>query len=129
MHNIRALKLLILLPLVLSLGSPGAFAKPTAPGGAIATVGDLMPAARHASLDRTIAELLSQHHYRQSSLDNRLSALILTTYLDDLDFSRSYFLASDIAGFERYRDTLDDALKKGDLHPAYDIFNVYLRRL
>ena len=24
---------------------------------------------------------------------------------------------------------LDDALKKGDLHPAYDIFNVYLRRL
>jgi carboxyl-terminal processing protease len=129
MHNIRALKLLILLPLVLSLGSPGAFAKPTAPAGAIATVGDLMPAARHASLDRTIAELLSQHHYRQSSLDNRLSALILTTYLDDLDFSRSYFLASDIAGFERYRNTLDDALKKGDLHPAYDIFNVYLRRL
>lgn len=129
MHNIRALKFLILLSLVLSLGSPGAFAKPTAPGGAIATVGDLMPAARHASLDRTIAELLSRHHYRQSSLDNRLSALILTTYLDDLDFSRSYFLASDIAGFERYRDTLDDALKKGDLHPAYDIFNVYLRRL
>ena len=62
MHNIRTLKFLILLPLVLSLGSPGAFAKPTAPAGAIATVGDLMPAARHASLDRTIAELLSQHH-------------------------------------------------------------------
>ncbi|MCB1823364.1 MAG: PDZ domain-containing protein, partial [Candidatus Competibacteraceae bacterium] len=128
MHNIRALKFLILLPLVLLLGSPGAFAKPAAPGGAIA-VGDLMPAARHASLDRTIANLLSQHHYRQSSLDNRLSALILTTYLDDLDFSRSYFLISDIAGFERYRDTLDDALKKGDLRPAYGIFNVYLRRL
>ncbi len=128
MHNIRALKFLILLPLVLVLGSPGAFAKSTAPSTDIAG-GDLMPASRHASLDRAIAELLSQHHYRQSGLDNRLSALILTTYLDDLDFSRSYFLASDIAGFERYRNTLDDALKKGDLRPAYDIFNVYLRRL
>ncbi|MDG4555145.1 MAG: carboxy terminal-processing peptidase [Candidatus Competibacter sp.] len=128
MHNIRALKFLILLPLVLVLGAPGAFAKSTAPSTDGAS-GDLMPAARHASLDRTIAELLSQHHYRQSSLDDRLSALILTTYLDDLDFSRSYFLASDIAGFEQYRNTLDDALKKGDLRPAYDIFNVYLRRL
>ena len=128
MHNIRALKFLILLPLVLLLGSPEAFAKSAAPSTDVA-VGDLMPTARHASLDRAIAELLSQHHYRQSSLDDRLSALILTTYLDGLDFSRSYFLAGDIAGFEQYRDTLDDALKKGDLRPAYGIFNVYLNRL
>lgn len=55
--------------------------------------------------------------------------MILTTYLDDLDFSRSYFLASDIANFEKYRTTLDDALKSANLQPAYDIFNLYLRRL
>ena len=128
MHNFRASKFPILLLLALLLGSLGIFAKPAAPDTGDA-VGILMPTARQATLDRTIAELLSQHHYRQSRLDDRLSALILTTYLDDLDFSRSYFLAEDIASFERYRNTLDNSIKKGDLQPAYVIFNVYLQRL
>ena len=33
-----------------------------------------------------------------------------TTYLELLDPSRVYFLASDIESFERYRSGLDDAL-------------------
>lgn len=128
MRNVRTLKYLPSLLLLLLPSLPGAFAKPADPV-VDATVGTLMPTPRQASLDQTIARLLSQHHYRQSKLDDRLSALVLTTYLDDLDFSRAYFLASDIAGFEKYRTTLDDALKSGNLQPAYDIFNTYLRRL
>lgn len=128
MRNVRTLKYLSSLLLLLLPSLPGAFAKPADPV-VDATVGTLAPTPRQASLDQTIARLLSQHHYRQSKLDDRLSALVLTTYLDDLDFSRAYFLASDIAGFEKYRTTLDDALKSGNLQPAYDIFNTYLRRL
>jgi carboxyl-terminal processing protease len=118
-----------LLPLILALSLTAAFAKPAEPVGADATASTLTPTARQTALDKTIAELLSRHHYRQSKLDDQLSLLVLTTYLDDLDFGRAYFLASDITGFEKYRNTLDDALKKGDLQPAYEIFNVYLRRL
>ncbi|MDG4551014.1 MAG: carboxy terminal-processing peptidase [Candidatus Contendobacter sp.] len=132
MRNCRIPKSLAWLPLILALSLTGAFAKPVEPTGAeIAAVAvpTLTPTDRQVTLDKTIAELLSQHHYRQSKLDDRLSALILANYLDDLDFGRAYFLASDVAGFEKYRNTLDDALKKGDLQPAYDIFNVYLRRL
>ena len=129
MRNFSIPKLLALLPLILALSLMAAFAKPVEPVGADAAITTLAPTAHQTALDKTIAELLSRHHYRQSKLDDRLSALVLTTYLDDLDFGRAYFLASDIAGFEKYRDTLDDALKKGDLQPAYDIFNVYLRRL
>ncbi|MDS4032362.1 MAG: carboxy terminal-processing peptidase [Candidatus Contendobacter sp.] len=132
MRNFRIPKSLAWFPLILALSLTGVFAKPVEPTGAeIAAVAvpTLTPTDRQVTLDRTIAELLSQHHYRQSKLDDRLSALILANYLDDLDFGRAYFLASDIAGFEKYRATLDDALKKGDLQPAYDIFNVYLRRL
>lgn len=128
MRNVRTLKYLPSLLLLLLPSLPGAFAKPADPV-VDAAVGTLTPTPRQASLDQTIARLLSQHHYRQSKLDDRLSALVLTTYLDDLDFSRAYFLASDIAGFEKYRTTLDDALKSGNLQPAYDIFNTYLRRL
>ena len=128
MHPFSSLKSLILLPLILILGLPAAFAKPD-DSGLAGEVKTLAPTARQDSLDRTIAELLSQHHYRQSPLDDALSSLVLNAYLDSLDFSRSYFLASDIAGFEPYRHTLDDALKSSDLQPAYVIFNLYLRRL
>ena len=128
-RNLRILKFLAWLPLILALNLTVAFAKPAETGGADTTPPILAPTDRQTALDKTIAELLSQHHYRQSKLDDRLSALILTNYLDDLDFGRAYFLASDIAEFEKYRDTLDDALRKGDLQPAYNIFNIYLRRL
>ncbi len=128
MYHLPNLKALILLPLILILGLTATFAKPVEPDVS-AEVKPLAPTARQDSLDRTIADLLSQHHYRQSPLDDALSSLVLNAYLDSLDFSRSYFLASDIASFEPYRHTLDDALKNGDLQPAYAIFNLYLRRL
>ena len=128
MPSLSSLKFLKQLPLILLLGCSGVFAQsavPTVDG----EVNILAPTARQDSLDRMIAELLSQHHYRQSPLDDALSSRVLNAYLDSLDFSRSYFLASDIADFAKYRDTLDDALKSGDLQPAYAIFNTYLRRL
>lgn len=129
MPNLKNLKPLFLFSLLLVLSLPGTFAKPADPGMDVIDVKPLAPTARLISLDQTIAKLLTQNHYRQSKLDDRLSALVLTHYLDDLDFSRSYFLAGDIAGFEKYRNGFDDALKKGDLQPAYEIFNLYLRRL
>ena len=46
-----------------------------------------------------------------------------------LDPSKIYFLAGDIESFERYRTSLDDALRHSDLMPAYDIFNVYVERV
>ncbi len=128
MRTIRIPKFLIPLSLILILGLTGAFAKSDDPS-AIADVKVLVPTARQSSLDQTIAELLSRHHYRQSKLDERLSSLVLAAYLDDLDFSRGYFLSTDITSFEKYRNTLGDALKNGNLQPAYDIFNLYLRRL
>ena len=114
MHCFRTLKLLLVLLLLSSL--PGVNAKTASDD-----VAPLAPAAQLNALDRTIANLLSQHHYRQSKLDDRLSSLILNTYLDDLDANHAYFLASDIAAFEKYRSTLDDALKNGNLQPAYEI--------
>ena len=127
-YPLPSLKLLTVLLLSLILWAPGVFAKPGA-ANANLQIKMLAPTSRQDALDRTIANLLSQHHYRQSPLDDALSSLVLNAYLDSLDFSRSYFLASDIARFEPYRTTLDDAVKEGDLQPAYAIFNTYLRRL
>ena len=125
MRTVRTLKLLAPLALISVLSLSWTFAKTADPVVEV-PVKTLEPTPQHTSLDQTIAKLLSQHHYRQSKLDDRLSALILNTYLDDLDFGRVYFLAGDIADFEQYRNTLDDALKSGNLQPAYEMFNVCL---
>jgi carboxyl-terminal processing protease len=53
---------------------------------------------------------------------------MLDRYLESLDPSRSYFLASDVAEFERYRYQLDDAVASGELSPAFAIFNRFQQR-
>lgn len=90
----------------------------------------LTPATKHANLDQTIAQLLAQYHYRQSKLDDSLSAAILVSYLNILDSNRSYFLAKDIKAFEnKYGNSLDNRLLAGDMQPAFEIYNKYQRRL
>jgi len=72
---------------------------------------------------------LTNWHYKDTRLDDEFSNVILDEYIDLLDPNKNYFLASDIASFERYRNSLDDALRHSDLVPAYDIFNTYVDRV
>ena len=72
---------------------------------------------------------LTNWHYKDTRLDDDLSSMILDQYIELLDPNKSYFLASDVASFERYRAGLDDALRHSDLDPAYEIFNIYVDRV
>lgn len=71
---------------------------------------------------------LRRHHYQELALNDALSSRIFDNYIDALDKGRSYFTAGDIAAMERYRYILDDALRQGNLQPAFDIFNLYQHR-
>ena len=99
-------------------------AAPAAP--AAATV--LAPTEQENYVARRVADIISHEHYRRAPLDDHLSSLILDRYLDAIDGSRSYFYASDIAEFEKYRYELDDAIKTGDVEPAFVIFRRYQQR-
>jgi carboxyl-terminal processing protease len=74
-------------------------------------------------------KFLTNWHYKDTSLDNELSSQIFDSYLELLDPNRIYFLEADVEVFERYRTSLDDALRHSDLLPAYEVFNVYLDRV
>lgn len=89
----------------------------------------LEPLDAHKGTSLTIVDQLRHNHYVKRTIDDRTSSQIFERYLELLDGGRSYFLASDTQKFERYRYTLDDALKKGNLDPAFEIFNVYRTRL
>lgn len=89
----------------------------------------LHPLDVHPRTSLSIVEQLRHNHYLQKPLDDAASSELFDKYIDLLDSGHAYFLASDIQALEKYRYALDDALKRGDLDPAFDIFNRYQARL
>jgi carboxyl-terminal processing protease len=88
----------------------------------------LAPSDRHGKISRLVTTLFERSHYRRATVDDSTSALMLDGYLDALDGNRQYFLAADIEEFEAWRTRLDDAVKRGQLDPVFDIYTRYLER-
>ncbi len=95
---------------------------------AVTANAQLAPTEQEDYVARRVADIVAREHYRRAPLDDRLSSLILDRYLDAIDGGRSYFYASDIAEFEKYRYELDDAIKAGDMEPAFVIFRRFQQR-
>lgn len=76
-----------------------------------------------------ILEKMSTKHYAARPLDDQLSQQLFSHYLDTLDPARIYFTSADINGFNRWKDSLDDSLRRGDLTPGFEIFNLYRQRV
>ena len=91
----------------------------------------LSPLEVHPRTSLTIVEQLRHNHYlaKDKNLNDQLSSHIFEKYLSMLDGGKAYFTQEDVAGLEKYRYQLDDALRKGNLEPAFDIFNRYQNRL
>lgn len=99
------------------------------PAAAFALTTPLESEPVHKQTLLEITESLKLGHYNRIPLDDTLSSQIFDQYLKDLDPSRSYFYKSDIDEFEKYRLTLDDSIKNGDLDSAFLIFNRFEERL
>ena len=99
---------------------------PTA--AASAAVTQFAPTERQAKVARLVSSMFERSHYRQAPVNDPVSSLVLDRYLESLDGSRSYFVAGDIAEFEKYRYQLDDAITTGKLDPAFTIFNRFQQR-
>ena len=106
----------------------GAAMTPPAPSAAPAASPILQPTEQENYVARRVSDIIAREHYRKAPLDDHLSSLILDRYLDAIDSQRSYFYASDIAEFEKYRYQLDDAIKSGDVEPAFVIFRRFQER-
>ena len=90
---------------------------------------NLQPDRDEVIASLNVVELLKRHHYSKPPLDDARSAIIYDSYLKLLDPSRSYFLASDIAEFDKWKFQFDDFLKSGDLNPGFIIYKRYLDRV
>ncbi|HEX2495176.1 MAG TPA: carboxy terminal-processing peptidase [Steroidobacter sp.] len=96
---------------------------PVAKAVATSNAQELSPTERQRRVSKLVSTVIERSHYRQSPINDPVSALVLDRYIEQLDGARSYFLASDIAEFERYKYQLDDAVVTGQLEPVFAIFN------
>ena len=107
----------------------------TAPLALLAASGDIAlpagPTKDQSTTARMVFGLLSdsRYAYRPRALDDALSREILTEYLKTLDPGKVFLTAQDVAGFDKYATTLDDAIKTGQVDPAWAIFALYRQRV
>ncbi|MCZ8131581.1 MAG: carboxy terminal-processing peptidase [Steroidobacteraceae bacterium] len=124
-------RLALVLPALALLGLLFAGSAPNrsaaAPEAATVTL-SLAPTDRHRKVARLVGEVIERSHYRQAVMDDELSSQVFDRYLESLDGNRSYFLASDVAELERYRTQLDDAIRTGNVEPAFVVFERFQSR-
>lgn len=88
----------------------------------------LAPESQHATSTKRITAQFTRAHYKQIKIDDLLSEQIFDRYIKQLDYARNVFLASDVEGFEQYRDDFDTVIARGKLDIAYQIYNLNLQR-
>lgn len=89
----------------------------------------LAPETIHGTTCREVVNLLRERGYRDIGWDDGLSGLVWERYLAELDRQRILFTAADIAELTPLQHQLDEALGRGDLGPAFTIYNRYHKRL
>jgi len=90
---------------------------------------NVMPDEQQKLVIKEVVNLIESYNYKKIQINDSISSLILDKYIKSLDQGKNYFLASDIKEFEKYRFTLDDDFKNGDLSAPFYIYNVYAKRL
>jgi len=88
----------------------------------------LTPKPEHSISAVLVAKFITQFHYKKNKLDDAQSKIILTEYIDTLDPNRNIFTQKDIISFNLYSHTLDDAIREGNLTPAFSIYRKYNQR-
>ena len=81
------------------------------------------PEAKQTKLFREIVTELASTHYATLEIDNALSEDYLNNYIDRLDSSKRFFMASDIEEFQQWQHKLDDLAKRGDISAGFYIYN------
>ncbi|TKC55831.1 tail-specific protease [Pedobacter hiemivivus] len=91
-------------------------------------VSNIMPDEKQALVCKEIVALIENYNYKKIKVNDSISSLVLDKYIKELDPYKYYFQASDIKEFEKFRNSLDDNFRNGDLNAPFYIFNVYLKR-
>jgi carboxyl-terminal processing protease len=89
---------------------------------------NLQPTAQQSTVVKAVAEIISRGNFKKVPLNDSLSAIIYDRYIKELDDNHNYLTASDLAEFNKFKLTLDDDIKAGNLANIFYIYNVFQKR-
>ena len=89
----------------------------------------LVPSPDQGDTLKELIDVIEDRHYASRRYDDGLSAQHFAAYLDALDPQRMFFDAGDISEFSQWRLELDNVGRRGNLDPAFTIFNRYHAKL
>jgi carboxyl-terminal processing protease len=78
----------------------------------------------------SVGRLLEEGHYTHQQLNAEMSQRFLRNYLELLDFSHLFFTQKDVDALTgKYGTALADDVLLGNLKPAYEIYDLYQKRV
>ena len=89
----------------------------------------LAPTDSQGDTLKELIDVIEERHYASRRYDDALSAQHFVAYLDALDPQRMFFDAADISAFTPLKLELDNAGRRGNLDPAFSMFNRYHEKL
>ncbi|QWN19340.1 tail-specific protease [Xanthomonas citri] len=106
----------------------------TTPMALLARADTALPAAAtpdQATATKLVYGLLSdsRYAYRPRTLDEAMSKDVFKRYLETLDGGKQFFTQADIDSFAPLQAGVGDALRGGNLEPAFQVFSVYKKRV
>ena len=84
--------------------------------------------SQHVASAKRVSSQFLRAHYKQIDLDDELSIKIFDRFIRSLDFNRNVFSAADLKRFSAYRVKFDDAIERGNLSIAYEIYQLNMQR-
>src|SRR5947199_3861630 len=78
----------------------------------------------------SVGNLLQEGHYTRQKLNEELSKKFLQTYLELLDYSHLFFTQQDVDALNaKHGNSIASDVLLGTLKPAYEIYDLYARRV
>jgi carboxyl-terminal processing protease len=84
--------------------------------------------SQHVASAKRVSSQFLRAHYKQIDLDDELSVKIFDRFIRSLDYNRNVFSIEDIKGFAAYKTKFDDAIERGNLSLAYEIYQLNMQR-
>jgi carboxyl-terminal processing protease len=87
-------------------------------------------ATSRETIAMSVGRLLEEGHYTRQKLDEEVSRKFLQTYLEQLDFSHLFFTQKDVDELNaKYGNSMAGDVLLGTLKPAYEIYDLYTKRV
>ncbi|MGJ1205933.1 carboxy terminal-processing peptidase [Sphingobacterium lactis] len=88
----------------------------------------LKPTTQHEVIAKEVSNLLENFSYKRVPMGDSLSNIVFDNLVKGMDQGRNYLLQSDIDEFQKYKTSISQDFKAGDLSSSFFMFNRYIER-